>query len=110
MRSSRLSSTIGSGAAMKEHFSTQLEYLRQQLILMGAEVESQIRLAVEALVSGDTDKARGVIERDPIVDQMELKNEEGAIHLLALQQPVAVDLRFLVAALKINNDLERIGD
>jgi phosphate transport system protein len=95
---------------MKEHFSTQLEFLRQQLILMGAEVESQIRLAVEALVNGDTDKARAVIERDPVVDHMELKNEEAAVHLLALQQPVAVDLRFLVAALKINNDLERIGD
>src|SRR5438552_4034860 len=95
---------------MKEHFGTQLEFLRQQLILMGAEVESQIRLAVEAHVSGDTEKAKQVIGRDQVVDQMEIRNEEGAIHLLALQQPVAVDLRFLVAALKINNDLERIGD
>jgi phosphate transport system protein len=95
---------------MKEHFGTQLEFLRQQLILMGAEVESQIRLAVEAHVSGDREKARQVIGRDPVVDQMEIRNEEAAIHLLALQQPVAIDLRFLVAALKINNDLERIGD
>ena len=95
---------------MKEHFATQLEFLRQQLILMGAEVESQIRLAVEAHVSGDAEKAKHVIARDTVVDQMEIRNEEAAIHLLALQQPVAVDLRFLVAALKINNDLERIGD
>jgi phosphate transport system protein len=95
---------------MKEHFATQLEFLRQQLILMGAEVESQIRLAVEAHVSGDVEKAKHVIARDAAVDQMEIRNEEAAIQLLALQQPVAVDLRFLVAALKINNDLERIGD
>lgn len=95
---------------MKEHFAVQLENLRQQLILMGAEVESQIRLSVEALVTNDEAKARAVIARDPVVDQMEMRNEETAIHLLALQQPVAVDLRLLVGALKINSDLERIGD
>lgn len=95
---------------MKEHFAELLEHLRRQLITMGAEVEDQIRLAVEALVTADAAKARGVIERDHVVDQMEIKNEEDAIHLLATQQPVAGDLRFLVAALKINSDLERIGD
>lgn len=95
---------------MKEHFAVQLENLRQQLILMGAEVESQIRIAVEALVTNDEAKAKSVIARDPVVDQMEIRNEETAIHLLALQQPVAVDLRLLVGALKINSDLERIGD
>jgi phosphate transport system protein len=95
---------------MKEHFTEQLEFLRQQLILMGAEAESQIRLAVEALVSADQEKARAVIERDAVIDQMEVRNDDFAISLLARQQPVAVDLRFLVGALKINNDLERIGD
>lgn len=95
---------------MKDHFREQLELLRQQLILMGAEVESQIRLSVEALVTADAEKAQAVIARDAQVDQMELRNEEAAVSLLATQQPVAGDLRFLVAALKINNDLERIGD
>ncbi|MBL8114222.1 MAG: phosphate signaling complex protein PhoU [Acidobacteria bacterium] len=95
---------------MKEHFSEQLETLRQQLIILGAESESQIRLAVEALITADAEKANAVIAHDSVIDQMELRNEEFAIHLLALQQPVAVDLRFLVSALKINNDLERIGD
>lgn len=95
---------------MKEHFVESLENLRRQLIGMGAEVESQIRLAVEALVESDAVKARRVIERDRVVDRMELKIEEEAIHLLATQQPVAGDLRFLVAGLKINADLERIGD
>ncbi|KAA0254739.1 phosphate signaling complex protein PhoU [Acidobacteria bacterium ACD] len=95
---------------MKEHFSEKLESLRRQLIGMGAEVENQIRLAIEALVSSDPAEARRVIEGDRGVDEMEVRNEEDAIHLLATQQPVAGDLRLLVAALKINADLERIGD
>ncbi|MGE5717443.1 MAG: phosphate signaling complex protein PhoU [Acidobacteriota bacterium] len=95
---------------MKEHFSEKLESLRRQLIGMGAEVENQIRLAVEALVEADATKARRVIDRDKVIDQMEIKNDEDAIDLLATQQPVAGDLRLLVSALKINADLERIGD
>ncbi|MRR13424.1 phosphate signaling complex protein PhoU [bacterium] len=95
---------------MKEHFTDLLEQLRRQLIGMGAEVESQIRVAIEALVEGDAAKARGVCERDPFVNDLEVKNEEAVIHLLATQQPVAGDLRLLVAAIRINADLERIGD
>lgn len=95
---------------MKEHFSEKLENLRRQLIGMGAEVENQIRLAIEALVESDGTKARRVIEHDKVIDQMEIRNDEDAIDLLATQQPVAGDLRLLVSALKINADLERIGD
>lgn len=95
---------------MKEHFAEMLEHLRRSLIGMGAEVENQIRLAIEALVTADIGKARDVIERDRLIDEMEIRNEEEAIHLLATQQPVAGDLRLLVCALKINADLERIGD
>ncbi len=95
---------------MKEHFSELLERLRRNLIQMGAEVEGQIQLAMEALTGMDAEKAREVIARDVEIDQMEIDIENQAVQLLALQQPVAVDLRFLVAALKINNDLERIGD
>jgi phosphate transport system protein len=95
---------------MKEHYTERLESLRRQLIGMGAEVESQIRRAIEALVTADADEARRVIEGDHRIDEMEVKNEEDAIHLLATQQPVAGDLRLLVAALKINAGLERIGD
>jgi phosphate transport system protein len=95
---------------MKEHFSEKLESLRRQLIGMGAEVENQIRLAIEALVEADAAKARRVIDRDKVIDQMEIKNDEDAIDLLATQQPVAGDLRLLVSALKINADLERIAD
>ncbi len=95
---------------MKEHFHEALEGLRTRLIAMGAEVEGQIRLSIEALTEAEAPKARQVIDRDRFVDQAEIRNEEDAIHLLATQQPVAVDLRFLVSALKINADLERIGD
>jgi phosphate transport system protein len=95
---------------MKEHFSERLETLRRQLIAMGAQAESQIASAIEALVEGDAAKARAVIEGDKAIDLLEVKIDEGAIDLLATQQPVAGDLRLLVSALKINADLERIGD
>jgi phosphate transport system protein len=95
---------------VKEHFSEQLEDLRRNLILMGGEVERQIQRAIEALTEVDAEKARAVIRDDEAIDRMEGVIEEQAVSLLALQQPVAVDLRFLVGALKINSDLERIGD
>ena len=95
---------------VKEHFSEQLEDLRRNLILMGGEVERQIQRSIEALTEVDEKKAADVIAADAEIDRMEMVIEEQAVQLLALQQPVAVDLRFLVAALKINNDLERIGD
>ena len=95
---------------MKEHFTVRLEALRRRLILMGGEVEKQIRAAIEALTEGSAEKAREVITNDEEIDRLENQIEEEAIQLLALEQPVAVDLRFLVAVLKINNDLERIGD
>jgi phosphate transport system protein len=95
---------------VKEHFSEQLEDLRRQLILMGGEVERQIHRSIEALIEMDAEKARAVIATDEDIDRLEMQVEESAIALLALQQPVAVDLRFLVAVLKINSDLERIGD
>jgi phosphate transport system protein len=95
---------------VKEHFAEQLEELRRRLILQGAEVERQIHAAVEALVESSREKAELVIDDDEKIDRGEVEIEEAAIQLLALQAPVAVDLRFLVGVLQINNDLERIGD
>jgi phosphate transport system protein len=95
---------------VKEHFSEQLEDLRRNLILMGGEVERQIQRSIEALTEVDAEKAAAVIANDGEIDRMEMVVEEQAVQLLALEQPVASDLRFLIAALKINNDLERIGD
>jgi phosphate transport system protein len=95
---------------LKEHFSEQLEDLRRNLILMGGEVERQIQRSIEALTEVDAEKAAAVIAADAEIDRMEMVVEDQAVQLLALQQPVAGDLRFLIAVLKINNDLERIGD
>jgi phosphate transport system protein len=95
---------------MKEHFSQLLEDLRGRLIRQAAEVERQIASAVEALSEVSLEKAERVIAADEEIDRAELEIEDEAIRLLALEQPVAIDLRFLVAALKINSDLERIGD
>src|SRR6185369_4326089 len=95
---------------MKEHFAEQLEHLRRRLILFGAEVEKQIAGAVEAFSEASGPKATVVIANDESIDRTEVEIEEEAIHLFALQQPVAVDLRLLISCLKINNDLERIGD
>ena len=95
---------------MTQHFGDQLENFRRQLVAMGADVERQIRLAVESVVEADADKAREVIAGDSAIDHQEVRNEEDGILLLATQQPVAVDLRLIVAALRINSDLERIAD
>src|ERR1700738_2329809 len=77
---------------------------------MGGEVERQIQRSIEALIEVDAEKAAAVIANDGEIDRMEMVVEDQAVQLLALQQPVASDLRFLIAVLKINNDLERIGD
>lgn len=95
---------------MKEHFAEQLERVRRDLIVMGGEVEKQIRSAVAAVMDNSIEVARHVIVRDADIDEMENHIEEAVISLFALQQPVAIDLRMLIGVLKINNDLERIGD
>jgi phosphate transport system protein len=95
---------------VKEHFSEQLERVRRDLIVMGSEVEKQIRGAVQAVTESSPALAQQVIARDGEIDEFENRIEEAVIQLFALQQPVAVDLRLLIGVLKINNDLERIGD
>ena len=77
---------------------------------MSGEAEAALGLAVEALLERDADKARQVIRGDRVIDRMEVEIEEQCINLLALQQPMARDLRMLTSALKIANDLERVGD
>jgi phosphate transport system protein len=95
---------------VKEHFAEQVERVRRELIVMGSEGEKQIRGAVNAVNQNSTELARQVIARDSEIDELENRIEESVIALFALQQPVAIDLRLLIGVLKINNDLERIGD
>lgn len=92
------------------HFHDQLGALKQRLLDMSARAEELVELAVDALLSRDVGKAEAVIEADHDIDRMELEVEQLAVELLALQQPMARDLRFLVSAIKVTSDLERVGD
>jgi len=92
------------------HFHDELSQVKVRLLTMSGEAETALRLAVEALLERNPEKAREVIAGDKVIDSMEVEIEEVCIDLLALQQPMAKDLRMLVAAIKIANDLERVGD
>ena len=92
------------------HFSIELEELNQKLLRMGGLVESAIHRSVRALLEQDRELAEEVIRDEPKINRMEMEIDGVVTRLLALRQPVARDLRLLTAALKINNDLERIGD
>jgi phosphate transport system protein len=91
-------------------FAQELERLRDLLTEMGGLVESQMALATEAIVTGDNAKANRAVEQDKEVDTLERQAEQLVIRMLALRQPMASDLRQIVAALKITAALERIGD
>jgi phosphate transport system protein len=95
---------------VERHFERELEALKEQLLLMGGRAEGIVLKAVEALRRLDTGLAQEVFADDRVIDRMEIDIEERCVRLLALQQPMARDLRFITAALKINNDLERVGD
>ncbi|NOU36098.1 MAG: phosphate signaling complex protein PhoU [Kiritimatiellaceae bacterium] len=95
---------------MSQVFINEVEKLKKQILMMSAQVEESLILSVKALLTRDEQLAQQVIRGDFDVDQVEVEVEEEALKILALYQPVAADLRFLTAVLKINNDLERIGD
>ena len=95
---------------MSRHLQRELERLKQALLSMCAVVEKSMALAVRALETQDAALARQVIAGDDELDAMEVRLEEESLKLLALYQPVATDLRWVVATIKINSDLERIGD
>ena len=92
------------------HFHDQLSSLKEQLLGMSAKAEERTDLAMEALLSRDKDKANLVIEGDVDINKLEVQVEQAAVELLALQQPMARDLRFIIGAIKVSNDLERVGD
>ena len=92
------------------HLERELDKLKRKILALGALVEDNLRIAFQAIEQRDRDKARKVIVGDFEIDQQEVEVEEECLKLLALYQPVAGDLRFLVAVIKINSELERIGD
>lgn len=95
---------------MERQLHNNLDEIRQDLLRMGAEVESMIGESMRALLEHDDDLARAVRQADEEVDRLEKAIDETCSRVLATQQPTAVDLRFVVAVMKITNDLERIGD
>jgi phosphate transport system protein len=95
---------------MARYLLRELDKIKKQILSLGAMVEDRVRLAVKAIEERDSATAQKIISSDWEIDEMEVDVEEECLKILALHQPVAVDLRFLITAIKINNDLERIGD
>jgi len=95
---------------MTRHFVEELDALKSNLIRMSGLAEEAIAGSIRALLDRRRDLAERVIVEDDRINAMEVQIDEMVVDLLALQQPVASDLRFILSALKINNDLERIGD
>jgi phosphate transport system protein len=95
---------------MAQRLQRELNELKKKLLKLSAIAEEVVILAVKSIAERDAGLAARIIDGDIEIDHMEVNLEEDCLKLLALYQPVAIDLRFIVAALKINNDLERIGD
>lgn len=95
---------------MHRHFHDDLNDVKVRLLTMSGEAEAALGLAVDALLERSMSKAQSVITNDRDIDNMEMEIEGACVNLLALQQPMARDLRMLTSALKIANDLERVGD
>src|SRR5215471_20952213 len=101
---------INTSDIMSKHLQRDLEYLQRDLLALAASVEEAIHAAIRALQERNAAIAQEVIEGDTEIDQEENQVEEECLKMLALHQPVAVDLRRIAAAMKINNELERMAD
>ena len=95
---------------MKRHFEQEVESLKTNLIKMASLAEEAVGSSLSALLKQDTGLAEKIIREDERINFLEIEIDNAIMDLLALQQPVAIDLRLILAAQKINNDLERIGD
>src|SRR5690242_18465519 len=95
---------------MSTHLRLEIEKLKKRTLALSALVEGTLQQAVQAILDRDTVLATRVINSDIEIDTREVDLEEECLKVLALHQPVASDLRFIIAVMKINNDLERIGD
>ena len=95
---------------MERHFELELKKLESRILEMGSLVQQQIEQTMSAFITCDPELAKQVIENDNQVDMLDVKIDKLCQRVFALQQPVASDLRFIMSSLKINNDLERLGD
>jgi phosphate transport system protein len=95
---------------MPVHLQKEIDKLKKQIVLLAGSVEKRVADAVKSIDQHDAQLAQVIKDTDQVIDQTEVEVEEECLKILALYQPVAMDLRFIVAVLKINSDLERIGD
>ena len=95
---------------MAHHLHREVEALKKKVLALSAMAEESVLRAVQAVEERDADLAAQVVKNDYVIDQAEVEVEEDCLKILALYQPVAIDLRFIIAVLKINGDLERIAD
>jgi phosphate transport system protein len=95
---------------MAKHLQREIENLKKKILNLSARVEAAVHDSTKAIEERDAHLAQKVIENDIVIDQQEVEIEEECLKILALYQPVAIDLRFIIAVLKINSDLERVGD
>ena len=95
---------------MAKHLEREIASLKKKILTLVAVVEEATRLATQAVERRDAELAQNIITNDIQIDNLEVEIEEDCLKILALYQPVAIDLRFIIVVLKINNDLERIGD
>ncbi len=95
---------------MTVHLQIELTKLKREILLLGGMVEKSVREVLDSLENLDPEIAKKIIDGDRLIDEKEVEIEEECLKIIALHQPVAVDLRFLTAVIKINNDLERVGD
>lgn len=98
------------GTNVRVRLRRKIEKLNVQLLSLGAQVEESVRLAIKAIEKRNPEMAAQVFDGDMEIDRREVDLEEECLEILALHQPVAIDLRHIIAALKINKDLERAGD
>jgi len=95
---------------MPARLQKELGKLKKRILSLGAMVEERVRVAINAAELRDADLAEKIIKSDHEIDDLEIEVEEECLKVLALHQPVAIDLRFIIAVIKINSDLERVGD
>ncbi len=95
---------------MAKHLEKELERLKKLVYTLSARVDENVELAVKSFQENNVELAQKVIDDDTVVDGLEVEVEEECLKALALYQPVAIDLRFIIAVMKLTSDLERIGD
>ena len=95
---------------MERHFEHDLEQLKERLLVMAGLAERAVHQSVQAVFEKNENLANRVLEEEPAINEMQIEIDDRVMQLVALQAPMAVDLRFILSASRINNDLERIGD